>query len=110
MQMQSGAHAPPGGESMFRILTFKSDRAFWPLAEPPAGEAAGRSGGWFGRAFAAGVAEWKARRAVKALGSMDDRMLRDIGIHRDHIWYVARHGRETMRRSMDQRPDYTRWS
>ena len=95
---------------MFRILSFKSDRAFWPLAEPPAGEAVGRSGGWLGRVVAGVVAEWKARRAMRALSSMDDRMLRDIGINRDQIWYVARHGREAMRRSMDQRPDYARWS
>jgi uncharacterized protein YjiS (DUF1127 family) len=108
--MQSGAHAPPGGENMFRILTFKSDRAFWPSAEPPAGEAVGRSAGWLGRACAAVVAEWKARRAIRTLGSMDERMLRDIGINRDQIWYVARHGREAMWRSMDQRPDHTRWS
>ena len=95
---------------MFKILTFKSDRAFWPSAEAPAGEAVGRSGSRLGRTIAAVVAEWKARRAMRALGSMDERMLRDIGINRDQIWYVARHGREAMRRSMDQRPDYTRWS
>jgi len=95
---------------MFRLLTFKSDREFWPSAEPPAGETAGWSRGWLGRAIAAVVAEWKVRRAMRALGGMDERMLRDIGINRDQIWYVARHGREAMRRSMDQRPDYTRWS
>ena len=95
---------------MFRILTFKSDRAFWPSAEPPAGEAVGRSGSRLGRMIASVVTEWKVRRAMRVLGSMDERMLRDIGINRDQIWYVARHGREAVRRSMDQRPDYTRWS
>jgi uncharacterized protein YjiS (DUF1127 family) len=95
---------------MFRILTFKSDRALWPSVEPPAGEAVGGSGSWLGRAVASVVAEWKTRRAIRALGSMDERMLRDIGINRDQIWYLARHGRDAMRRSMDQRPDYTRWS
>ena len=80
------------------------------LTLSPTGEDASSSKGWLGRAFSAVVAEWKARRAIRVLGSMDDRMLSDIGVNRDQIWYVARHGREAMRRSMDQRPDYTRWS
>jgi uncharacterized protein YjiS (DUF1127 family) len=80
------------------------------LTLSPTGEDASSSKSWLGRTFAAVVAEWKARRAMKTLGSMDDRMLSDIGINRDEIWYVARHGREAMRRSMDQRPDYSRWS
>ena len=84
---------------MFKILTLS-----------PTGEDGNSSRGCLGRTFAGVVAEWKARRAIRALGSMDERMLRDIGINRDQIWYVARHGREAMRRSMDQRPDYTRWS
>jgi uncharacterized protein YjiS (DUF1127 family) len=99
MQMQSGAHAPPGGENMFKILTLS-----------PTGEDVSSSKSWFGRTFAAVVAEWKARRAIRALGSMDERMLRDIGINRDQIWYVARHGRGAMWWSLDQRPDHTRWS
>jgi uncharacterized protein YjiS (DUF1127 family) len=97
--MQSGAHAPPGGENMFKILTLS-----------PTGEDASTSKSWLGRTLAAIHSEWKARRAVRALGGMDERMLRDIGINRDQIWYVARHGREAMWRSLDQRPDHTRWS
>jgi uncharacterized protein YjiS (DUF1127 family) len=99
MQMQSGAHAPPGGENMFKILTLS-----------PTGEDASPAKAWLARAVAGVVAEWKARRAIRALGSMDERMLRDIGINRDQIWYVARHGRGAMWRSLDQQPDHTRWS
>jgi len=84
---------------MFKILTLS-----------PTGEDASSSKSWLGRTRAAVVAEWSARRAIKTLARMDERMLRDIGINRDQIWYVARHGREATRRSLDQRPDYTRWS
>jgi uncharacterized protein YjiS (DUF1127 family) len=35
-------------------------------------------------------------------------MLRDIGINRDQIWYVTRHGRE-MRQPIDRWTDGTRW-
>ena len=73
--------------SMFRIMTFRSDGAFWPLggavrtsshARPrsllrPAGGAR-RDGGDSGRAG--------ARRAMQTLAGLDERMLRDIGIER----------------------------
>jgi hypothetical protein len=42
----------------------------------------------------AGIArELETRRAMRALATLDDRMLHDIGIERDQIGYVARHGR-----------------
>jgi uncharacterized protein YjiS (DUF1127 family) len=103
------AAASPEGENMFRILTFRSERgALWPSPEHSS-EAAGRPRGWFGRAIARLFAEYRARRAMQTLAVLDERMLHDIGIHRDQIWYVTRHGRE-VRRSMDPRPDYSRWS
>jgi uncharacterized protein YjiS (DUF1127 family) len=77
---------------MFKILTLS-----------PAGEDESPAKGWLGRTLSAVVAEWGARRAARVLGSMDERMLRDIGISRDQIGYVARHGRNL-------RPDHTRWS
>jgi uncharacterized protein YjiS (DUF1127 family) len=95
---------------MFRILTFRSDRgALWP-SPGHSSEAAERPRGWFGRTIARLIAEHKARRAMQTLAGLDERMLHDIGINRDQIWYVTRHGRELTRRSMDQRPDYSRWS
>jgi uncharacterized protein YjiS (DUF1127 family) len=95
---------------MFRILTFRSDRgALWPSAEQSS-EAAERPRGWLGRTIARLLAEHRARRAMQTLAGLDERMLHDIGINRDQIWYVTRHGRELARRSMDQRPDYSRWS
>jgi uncharacterized protein YjiS (DUF1127 family) len=93
---------------MFRILTFKSDRAFWPSAEPPASDTAGQSRGLLGRTFAKIMSELRAWRATQSLSSLDERMLRDIGINRDQIWYVTRHGRET-RQPVDQWTDRTRW-
>lgn len=94
---------------MFRMLTFKSDGAFWPQTQRSA-EAAGASKGVIGRLVTTVSAELAARRATRALASMDERMLRDIGIDRDQIWYAARHGREAMRRSLDRRTDFSRWS
>jgi len=94
---------------MFRILTFKTDRAFWPVAEPSAGAAADRQRGLFGRVMAVISGELEARRAARSLASMDERMLRDIGIDRDQIWYAARHGRE-LRRPIARRADDSRWS
>ena len=94
---------------MFKILNFRGDGAFWPMAEPLNGEAAGRKG-LLGRMIAAIGAELSARRAMHSLGSLDERMLRDIGIERDQIWYVARRGRELSRNATDRRSDQTRWS
>ena len=93
---------------MFRILTFKSDRAFWPSAEPSASHAVGQSRGLLGRTMAKIVAGLRAWRATQSLSRLDERMLRDIGINRDQIWYVTRHGRE-MRQPTDQWTDGTRW-
>jgi uncharacterized protein YjiS (DUF1127 family) len=93
---------------MFRILTFKSDRAFWPSAEPSESDAAGQSRGLLGRTIAKIVGELRAWRATQSLSSLDERMLRDIGINRDQIWYVTRHGRE-MRQPTHQWTDGTRW-
>jgi uncharacterized protein YjiS (DUF1127 family) len=93
---------------MFRILTFKSDRAFWPSAEPSASDAAGQSRGLLGRTIAKIMGELRAWRATQSLSSLDERMLRDIGINRDQIWYVTRHGRG-MRQPTDQWTDGTRW-
>jgi uncharacterized protein YjiS (DUF1127 family) len=61
------------------------------------------------RAMIAIGREIAARRAMRTLSSLDERMLRDIGIERDQIGYVARQGRRAMR-AQDARADIVRWS
>ena len=51
-----------------------------------------------------------ARRAMQTLASLDDRMLRDIGIERGQIPHANRHGREALARSSKLRADITRWA
>jgi uncharacterized protein YjiS (DUF1127 family) len=55
------------------------------------------------------LAELAARRAMQTLASLDERMLRDIGIERGQIGHATRHGREALR-SSDLRADFTRWA
>jgi uncharacterized protein YjiS (DUF1127 family) len=97
---------------MFRLATFRSDGAFWPLSEPgrPAQPSQPRSllwalltsPAWLGAAI---LAEIKARRAMQALAELDERMLRDIGVERDHIARACRHGRDALVHA-----DLVRWS
>jgi uncharacterized protein YjiS (DUF1127 family) len=99
---------------MFKLITFRSDGAFWPLADRPD---ATRSRSLLmavltaPRRLAAKIlAELAMRRAMQSLAGLDERMLRDIGIERGQIWHATRHGREAMIRSSDLRADFTRWS
>jgi uncharacterized protein YjiS (DUF1127 family) len=109
--------ASPEGDIMFKLITFRSDGAFWPLAERGDTPGATRSGSLLAavlgaprRVVAALASELAARRAMQSLASLDERMLRDIGIERGQIWHATRHGREAMIRSSDLRADFTRWS
>ena len=97
---------------MFRLATFRGDGAFWPLSEPggPAQPSQPRSILWAlltapARLGAAILSEIKARRAMQALADLDERMLRDIGVERDHIAHACRHGRDALTRT-----DLVRWS
>lgn len=82
---------------MFKILTFRSDGAFWPLAERPDVEAGThRSDTLLGKLIALGrrvKADSAARQAMHELASLDDRTLHDIGVSRDEIWHAVRYGR-----------------
>ena len=106
---------------MFKLATFRSETAFWPLAEPgtPAEVARPRSllsallWGLLAaprRLGAMILCELEARRAVQTLASLDDRMLRDMGVERDQIAHACRHGREALLRSAELRADFARWS
>jgi uncharacterized protein YjiS (DUF1127 family) len=54
--------------------------------------------------------ELAARRAVHALASLDDRMLRDIGLDRGQIDHAVRQGRQAAKRVDDARSDLIRWA
>jgi uncharacterized protein YjiS (DUF1127 family) len=105
--MESGlAHARPRGDHMFKMLSFRSDEAFWPLAERPDFNGGQASGGMLGK-LAAAARRFRSERAVRLamaeLESLDDRTLKDIGISRDEIWHAVRYGRGAAF-------DATRWS
>jgi uncharacterized protein YjiS (DUF1127 family) len=101
---------------MLELITFRSDWAFWPLAEPSEAPVTSRMPTLLAAVL---TAPWRlakkirtelaTRHAMQTLASLDDRMLRDIGIERGQIWHASRHGREAMAASADLRADLTRW-
>jgi uncharacterized protein YjiS (DUF1127 family) len=102
---------------MFKLTTFKSDGAFWPQAQAPdlagTGQSLSRLMALLGaprRVWGLILREMAARRAMQSLASLDDRMLRDIGIDRCQIDYACRHGRHAVLRSSELGADVVRWS
>jgi uncharacterized protein YjiS (DUF1127 family) len=99
---------------MSKLTSFKTDSAFWPLADQPRpGTEPSKS--WAqtllmapARAATVIAREFAARRAMSKLAALDDRLLRDIGIERDQIASVARRGR-TLPSAGDVRADVSRW-
>ena len=82
---------------MFKMMSFKSDGAFWPMSERSDFEARrGTPGTLLGKATALLQRMWSdhsARQAMYELECLDDRTLKDIGIARDEIWHAVRYGR-----------------
>jgi uncharacterized protein YjiS (DUF1127 family) len=102
---------------MLKLISFKGDGAFWPFAERSDFDTAARPRSLIGsilavprRAAAALGRELAARRAMQSLASLDERLLRDIGLDRGQIGYAARQGRQALRQTRDMRPDIVRWS
>jgi len=100
---------------MFKLISFRGDGAFWPLAERSDLDTVSRPRSLAGSLLAApwrvmaGLAkELAARRAMHALADLDDRMLRDIGLDRGQIPHAARQGR--IERMQDTRANILRWS
>jgi uncharacterized protein YjiS (DUF1127 family) len=107
--------APPEGDIMFKLISFRSEWAFWPLAERADFDIVARPRSLIRsvlaaprRAATALVRELAARRAMRTLADLDERMLRDIGLERGQIGYAARRGR--MERIQDVRADIGRWA
>ena len=105
--------APTGDIRVLRLITFPELGAFWPLAERSdfPGAAMLRLCGLAEHAtrlVAKIASELAARRAVQTLASLDDRMLRDIGIERGQIPHANRHGREALARASKLGADLSR--
>ncbi len=100
---------------MFKLATFRSEAAFWPLAQPEAASARPRSFlstllAALPRLGAALLSELRAQQAIGVLQGLDERMLRDIGLERDQIAHACRRGRKAVLRSSDLHTDMARWS
>jgi uncharacterized protein YjiS (DUF1127 family) len=94
---------------MFKLLTFRNDGAFWPFADS-ADAGGAQPASLIRRVWQRLRKEIAARRAMQSLASLDDRMLRDIGIDRGEIYHVSRHGRDALLRSSELGADIVRWS
>ena len=96
---------------MFKLMSFKSDAAFWPFSERSDFETGrGAPGTLLGKATALVQRMWSdhaARQAMYELECLDDRTLKDIGIARDEIWHG---GTMAGVRSSDGALDLARWS
>jgi uncharacterized protein YjiS (DUF1127 family) len=102
---------------MFKLISFRSDGAFWPFAERSDFDSAARPRSLIGTMLAAPrhavtalARELAARRAMHTLANLDERMLRDIGLDRDQIPHATRQGRRAQMRMHDIRADIVRWS
>ena len=102
---------------MIKITSLKGDGALWPNAERPHVHPGERLNSLLGkllatplRLAAALARELARRRAMQSLASLDDRMLRDIGLERCQIASAVRQGRQAATRVDDPRSQLMRWS
>jgi uncharacterized protein YjiS (DUF1127 family) len=102
---------------MFKLINARGDAALSPFAGRSHARGAQRPHSLSGslmaaaRWLAAGLAkELAARRAMRSLASLDDRMLRDIGLERGQIDHAVRQGRQAAKRMDDARSDLIRWA
>ena len=84
---------------MFKLISFRGEGAFWPFADRSDLDAVARPRSLIGsllaaprRAASAFGRELAARRAVHSLASLDERMLRDIGLDRGTARFEASKG------------------
>jgi len=102
---------------MFKLISLRGDAALSPLAGRSQVHAALRPHSLLRRLMAGArwlaaqlAKELAARRAMHALASLDDRMLRDIGLERGQIDHAVREGRQAAKRVDDARSDLIRWA
>ena len=100
---------------MFKLISFRSDGAFWPFTDRSDFGSAARPRSLIGSILAAPRRatlvlgkELAARRAMRKLADLDERMLRDIGLERGQIPYAARLGR--LEQMQDVRANVARWA
>jgi uncharacterized protein YjiS (DUF1127 family) len=102
---------------MFKFISLRSGWAMGPIGQRSHVDGAqgpqsllGTLGARSGRLVAALARELAARRAMRSLASLDDRMLRDIGLDRGQIDHAVRRGRQAALRVDDARSNLIRWS
>src|SRR5262245_41335716 len=105
---------------MFKLINSRGDAALSPLAGRSHGRdvpGALRPHSLTGSLMAGArrlvaelAKELASRRALHALASLDDRMLRDIGLERGQIDHAVRQGRQAAKRVDDARSDLSRWA
>jgi|SRR5262245_57965167 len=101
---------------MVKLISIKGDAAAWRLVEPTHAAGAGRPQSLLSslvaaprRVAAALAKELAARRAMRSLASLDDRLLRDIGLDRGQIDHAVRQGRQAAKEAVEAKSHLMGW-